>query len=566
MARAEIQTLDNAPPIAMATLVATFGISLLALALPLVLLQVFDRVIPNQATVTLDVLFLGLLIALVFDLGFKICRILILGAEGERYELDLTRRVIGRILGADPAAFEKGRAGTHIDRQDAIAALRDYHGGQARLLHIDLPFSLLFVAMIYLIGGWLVLVPLSCLLILLTFRVVLRRAQGPILGNRRTLTERRYSFLIEFLSQISTVKCFGMEEQMRRRYESLQDQAVEANRRLTVVTQFSQSFGAVFSQVAVAGMGLFGAYLVIEDRIGIAELAACMLLNGRTIQPMLKLLGVWAQVEAVDESRRQLRALFDLPQRATHSTTESLRGEITFDSVTVHRENRPLIENLDIHLPAGGCLAITGADGSRNAVLMQLLLAECEPSSGEVLIDGRQPSEWSGMRGQGGLVPIGRRPVIFDGTILENLTLFGGGCSSELALKVARDIGLEEDVHSLPLGYDTLIGNRGGMTRGWQQRICLVRALALEPKILLLDEPNTALDHRGDMAVLSALKALSGKTTLVIASRRPSWLAIADHVLDLSVRETDIAEWEADEAADQGGSEALGPPEMKRIA
>ncbi len=536
----------GAAPLGAAVLLGTLGISMLALALPLVLLQVFDRVIPNQSQTTLDVLFAGLLTVLVLDFVFKVCRIVILGFEGEQYELRLTREVIARILNADPNAFEKGRAGTHIDRQDAIGTLRDFFGGQARLLHIDLPFTLVFVGLIYLIGGWLALVPIGCMVALLVFRAVLKRLQAPVLSQRRILNERRYSFLIEFLSQIVTVKSLGMEESMRRRYELLQDQSVQANRELTTVTQFSQSFGAVFSQAAVAAMGLFGAYLTIRGHIGIAELAACMLLNGRTVQPMLKLLGVWVQVEAVDESRRQLGDLFEIPQRRRPRNASPLGGDIEFRNFSVSVRGSRLFQTLDLKLPAGGCLGVTGVDGSGKTMLLRCLMGEHAPDTGRALLSGRPAAQWAEARGHGGLVYVDSKPVIFEGTILQNLSLFGNVDAVDRAVKVARAIGLEDDIHTLPLGYDTPLRHRGGMTKGWLQRICLARAMALEPRILLLNEPNTALDHKGDTAILQALRELKGEATIVIASPRPSWLAIADETIELRKPEDAIAQWDAD--------------------
>ncbi|MGB3553422.1 MAG: ABC transporter transmembrane domain-containing protein [Jannaschia sp.] len=563
MSRFPDQIPDGAP-LGASVLIATLGISLLALALPLVLLQVFDRVIPNQAYTTLDVLFLGLLAVLVIDFVFKVCRVVILGSEGEKYERRLTRDVIGRILGADSAAFEQGRAGSHVDRQDAIATLRDFRSGQARLLHIDLPFTFVFVGMIYLIGGWLVLVPLGCMVTLVLFQAVLKRVQAPVLTERRVVNERRYSFLIEFLSQIVTVKSLGMEEQMKRRYELLQDQSVEANRRLTIVTQFSQSFGAVLSQAAVAAMALFGAYLAIAGRIGVAELAACMLLNGRSIQPMLKLLGVWVQVEAAGESRRQLGDLFALPQRPPVVPKVPLTGEIALAALSVRSHGSRPIHALDLYVPAGGCVGITGSDGSGKGVLLQVIMGERPPTSGSALLDGRPAAEWAEARGHRGLVHVDSEPVVFEGTILQNLSLFGGAEATDRAIAVSRAIGLEEDIHTLPLGYDTPIRTRDGMTRGWLQRIGLARALALEPRILLLNEPNTALDHRGDAAILAALKNLRGRTTLLIASPRPSWLALADQVVDLSADDAEVAAWDADLAGER--ALARRPEAPRRIA
>jgi ATP-binding cassette subfamily C protein LapB len=518
------------PRVGPSILAASVGINLLALALPLVLLQIFDRVIPFGSLDTLTVLSLGLLAALVLDLAFKLCRITLLGVAGEDYERALTRRVVAHVLGARTDDFARVRSGTHLDRQDAIAALRDAHAGSSRLLAIDLPFTLVFVAMIWLVGGALVVVPLGCFAVLIAVRWLMHRVQAPVLRQRRAVDERRYSFLGEFLSQIETVKAFGMEAQMLRRYEALQDNSVDAGRKLTLVTQASHAFGAVFSQAAIAAMGLFGAHLVITGRLGVGEMAACMLLNGRTIQPMLKTLGLWVQVEAVGESRRRLADLFATPQREPVEAPP-LDGALSLREVTLPDRDAAALPAISVELAPGGCLGVAGPDGSGKTALLGMLQGEIDAPG--VLIDGRPATEFAERRGRGGIVYLDRTPVIFEGTIRENLSLFGDADAFDRAAEIARRLGLEAEIHRLPDGYETRLGDGLGANLGRLQRIAIARALALEPRILILNQANTALDHHADAAVLCELQALWGDTTLVIASSRPSWLALADVTVDL---------------------------------
>ncbi len=536
------------PRLGLPVLLGSLGINTLALALPLVLLQIFDRVIPFQSHETLMVLFLGLLAALALDFVLKLCRLTIIGAEGETFERSLARRSVACMLGADPAAFEGARAGVHLDRDDAITALREFYAGQARLLKIDLPFTLGFVAMIYLIGGWLVLVPVACVCVLLVFRLILRSLQAPVLRARSSVDERRYSFLSELLFQIVTVKGYGMETQLLRRYEVLQAASAAASRRLMLVTQFSHAFGAVFSQAAVAAMGLAGAWLAIAGHIGTAELAACMLLNGRTVQPMLKMLGFWVQVETSGESRRKLLDLFETPQRPDCGFVRVI-GALVLDDVVVRHDARVLATGVCANVAPGGCLAITGADGTGKTTLMRMILGEIGDGAG-ITLDGRAPAAMAASRGHRGIVYVDRNPVIFEGTIRENLSLFGDADAIDRALAAAARIGLDEDICRLPHGYDTMLYGDATMTRGWLQRIAIARAFALEPRILILNDANTSLDHGADAAVLRELARLRGEVTLVLGTARPSWIALADRIVDLddqALRE--VALWKADRAA-----------------
>ena len=322
------------------------------------------------------------------------------------------------------------------------------------------------------------------------------------------------------------------------------------------MTQFSQAFGAVFSQAAVAGMGLFGSLMVIEGRIGVAELAACMLLNGRTVQPMLKMLGFWVQAETIETARRKLVDLFVVPTVPSAEAPDDLRGEIAIDGLSLERpDGRRYFAGIAAHVAPGRCLGITGPDGAGKAAILHALLGEVAPAAGRLSIDGRAPEDLSGLRGHHGIVYLDRDPVVFDGSLLENIALFGDGEAAARAIEASRRIGLEDEIHRLPRGYDTPLGAGSAtvLPRGVLQRICAARALALKPRILLFNEANTALDHEADRRLLEALQTLKGQTTLVLVSRRPSWLALADTLIDLGEAgsQPDAAgEWDEDRRRD----------------
>lgn len=188
----------------------------------------------------------------------------------------------------------------------AVSQLRDHYSGQSQTLALDLPFTLLFAVMIGLIGGPLDLVALTELAVVLIFTIVMKRTQWSLFSTRKSVDTPRYAFLAELLTNMATIKSNRMERQMTRRFEMLEDQTVDISQRLIRFSGLTQNFSAVFSQLTVASLGLFGAFLVINGTIGIAELAACMLLNGRIIQPLTKLMTLWVQSENVALSRAKL--------------------------------------------------------------------------------------------------------------------------------------------------------------------------------------------------------------------------------------------------------------------
>ncbi len=548
----------RAPRVDLSIVLASIAINTLALALPIALLQVFDRVVPNKSTETLTVLFLSLIIALGLDFILKICRIILLGQASERYEIRLSDQVFAQMLYADSHSFSDTKSGAHVDRIAAIGQLRDYFGGQGRLLAIDLPFTVVFLAMIALIGGPLVIVPLTGLAILLVVSQVFRRLQRPALDARQSIDSRRHSFIVETLGQAQSVKSLAVEAQMSRRFEMLQVQSSEATRRLSLVSGFSQTFGAVFGQLAVAALAGFGGYLVIKGQIGIAELAACMLLNGRTIQPILKILSLWVQVEGVRSAHKKLLEVQELKIAMPAIGSTDIKGHIKAENVGLEltATKRVLFENLSFEVRAGECIAIDGDDGSGKSSLLRILLGEQQPTRGSVRIDGIDPVQLVGARGPEQLSYVDRDPPTFNGTLLENLSMFGDKKARDRAIEAARTIGLETEINKLPLGFDTPVIPTSAefAANGLIQRIAIARVLARNPKILMFNEANTALDFGADSQLLSVLRRLRGKTTLILVSRRPSFIDLADTKINLTdyiPHAATMRAWEKDAEADR---------------
>ncbi|WP_298836773.1 ABC transporter transmembrane domain-containing protein [uncultured Roseobacter sp.] len=550
------------PRFGVSVIVSSLCINLLALALPLVVLQVFDRVIPFEAYETLTLLFMGLCVVAVLDFALKWARLVLLGHEGEKFELDLGDRFIKRSLDAEPSAYDQTSTGDHFERLNALAQLRDYYCGQGRLSAIDLPFSAIFVLMIALIGGWLVLVPLAGIAMLYLFKAVLQRAQAPVFGKRKTLDGRRYSFLIECLSQILTVKADTMEPQLLRRYEVLQNQSVDISERLIRLSGLSQSFGALFSQASVAAMGLFGAFLVIQGQIGIAELAACMLLNGRTVQPLLKMLSHWAQSESVESALSRIEEIGNLPQRSTEATeSPPLVGHLDFDHVTAFpgSDQKRAFSDITFDLSAGGILSIVGDEGAARDAFMRMILGEETPEEGRILIDGQPVRSFREARGPGGIAYLDQNPVVFSGTLLENISCFGEGDAIARSLEYSKQLGLEKTVHRMPMGYSTALGQTGEIVSSMalMQTIALVRALTLQPAILLINDATSAMDDGAVARVATCLEALRGQTTLVLASEHEQLTALAQQTVLLAGRkEQEFSLWDEDAEADAASAAA----------
>ncbi len=531
------------PPLGFSMHAATITINMLGLVLPLVMLQVFDRVIPNQALETLLVLVAGLSIAVFLDFTLKACRIVVATHIGEEFERDTTSAVVRRMFNAAPKAHSALTDTERFEATTTVAQLRDHFCGDGRLAFIDLPFAIIFVLSVAWIGGELALVLVASFAVLIIMSVLFRSKQRSVYADRKSIDDRRYSFFAEFLSKIHVVKSNCMETPMLRRYELLQDQSVAASKRLITVNGMSQAFNATMSQAIIGAVALTGGAMVINGSLGIAELAACTLLSGRAIQPMFKLTSLWIQGESATAAKQRCGELLTLPQRevAVHHIP---LGAVSFQDVGVKLKNRaaPLFQGVSFNCEPGECLALTGDDGAGKTTFLRLIMGEQSPSIGRAEIDGRPASDFLNARGKGGIAYLDQKPVVFEATIMQNLTLSRDPARAEEVIRWSESLGLSKAVNRLPKGYETLIGGKGAMPlpHGVLQLIALVRALSMSPKLLLFNEANTAMDSRTDSAALNAIRGIKGQTTVFLVSRRPSYVEIADKQINLMANEAKI--------------------------
>ncbi len=518
---------------------ATLALNVLSLGLPIVILQVYDRILPNQAVDTLFWLTTGLCVVLLLEWFFRMARAYVAGWAAAQYEHQASCRAIDRMLGANIGEFEKEAPGVYLDRVQAIDTLRDYYAGQARLWLVDLPFVVLFLGLFWFIGGALVIVPMALLGMLFGGALLVGDELKRALADRADVDHRRFSFVIEVLSGIHTAKLLAMEPLLQRRYERLQEQGASSTYRAVFFSNIAQSLGSLLSSMTMISVVLLGSVYVMTGALTIGGLAACTLLAGRTIQPLLRALGLWTQYQGIEVAQKRLDQLFKLAPEATNEATKApkLAGGISLRDVSFgyDAKQKPILSGLNLDVAPGEAIGISGDTGSGKSTLLMLIRGLLTPTSGVVELDGMDISEWDpySVRGQIGYLP--QRTVLFQGTILENLTMFGGPEAIEGGLAAARNLGLDDVVHRLPAGYATKVGDgaEDDLPPGIKQGIAIARVLAARPRIVLFDEANNAFDRKSDNLLKDALEQLCGETTLVLVSHRPSILALADRIYEL---------------------------------
>ncbi|MEJ6392124.1 ABC transporter transmembrane domain-containing protein [Gymnodinialimonas sp. 2305UL16-5] len=535
--------------------VASLTLNTLGLLMPIVLLQVFERVIPFQSGSTLMMLTLALVISAIFELALRICRSVLLSASAEDGALANHRQFLAKTLTADTAEYAKTPVAVHLERSAALGSLRDHASGNNQTLAIDLPFTAVFILFIGLIGGLLALVPILGLITVLAFSASIKLLQRDLFKGRKTLDERRYGFLSEVFGSMGVVKANAMEHQMTRRYERLEEQTVASSHRLIKFSGVTQNFGAIFSQLSVSALGLFGAYLVINSYIGVAELAACMMLNGRVMQPLLKLMTFWVQSESIATSKAKLNEINTIKQSHQRDDLDwSVTGEIQVSRVAAFRPNQHDIafNHVSCIVPPGSIAHIDCADNWSAATFFGYVSGQSTPDFGTLHIDGHPATAMLSKRGANGLITLEDTPSIFEGTLLDNLSAFGDAEQVARAKAFADKLGLGKRINRLPNGYNTMLDATSLFQKDEAncQLIALVRALTLRPRILLMNEPTAVLDAPERDALCTCLTGLSQRPTILVASPDPRFRKIADMTIDLRPQSVVAAmrDWTEDEA------------------
>ncbi len=508
-------------------------VNLLALAMPIMMLQTYDRILPHHGIGTLTLLVLGVITAVFLEMFLRIARSYLTSWSGAVFEHKTSCSAMEHILQSPMQRFEEQGSGTYLQKMASISRLRGFYSGQALLTIVDLPFIFIFLFLIYYIAGNLVFIPLGlfCAFSLLAWFVGYKL--------RQQVTEQdfsgkiRYNFIIETLSGIHTLKGLGLEKFFLRRNDRLQTRISSAHYQVALTNNIAMNCGMLFSQIMTVAVVSFGALKVIHGDMGTGGLAACVLLSGRIMQPVQRALSLWTRFQSFFIDRKELQDIFNLPT-TTYSDTKQIKqpvGHVIFRNVSFHYEPESpmLLRDLDLELRPGDSLAISGSAGSGKTTILHMITGLIKPSKGEVLVDGANPHlvKPAILSAHVGYLP--EKGTIFYGTIRENLTFFNTA-NEEDAMVAAKFLGIDDAVAVLPAGYETQLTDNvtDPIPPGLKQRIAIARVLANKPRIILFDNADRGLDKHGYNLMFSLLGRLRPRTVMIIISDDRNILRLAD--------------------------------------
>lgn len=518
---------------------AALLINVLGLAVPIFVMNVYDRVLPNQSQPTLWALTTGVAIALTFEMLLRQLRASLVDQAGAQVEMVATARLFRQALSL-PMSQRLQSPGALVSQIREFETVRDFFGSSSIVAFVDLLFIGIMVAVLYALVGPVATVVLGALGLVLLLTALLQWPLGRATRVTQAQATRRQIVLAESLGAIETVKAASAEGIMQRRFE----EAITASVRASLWTRFWAALNinllALVQQMVSVIVVVWGVFLAMEGQITVGGIIAASMLSGRALAPLSNIAMVMARAQAALASMSGLNDLMRRPAEndGRHLGNAPIDGSLAFEAVSFTYPEAPMpsLQDVSFKIAAGERVGLLGRIGSGKSTLLKLADGLWHPTSGTILVGGREVRSMEAADLRGAVALFGQDIELFTGTLLDNIVV-GARDISEAAIAEACSIsGVDDFASQNPMGLRMPVGERGrALSGGQRQAVALARTLLRKPRILILDEPSSALDNASEAELVRKLKAwvAENRVTLLVSSQRMALLELCDRLLVL---------------------------------
>lgn len=527
-------------PLYSEVLLASLLVNIFALVIPLFTMNVYDRVVPNHAIDTMWVLASGVAVVFIFDMLLKTLRSYFIDVANKHSDLELSATIFQQVLGLSMANRPKS-VGSLANTVQSFEVFRDFITSSTMTVLVDLPFVCIFLFVIYLIGGNLVWVPFIVVPVIFVIGLML---QWPLIR----LTRKAYQYssekqatLFESLSAIETVKTTGAESILQSRWERIISEASKNSMHLRFVSNTSISITNLAQQIATIAVVIVGVYKISEGELTTGALIACTILTGRALAPMAQVSTLFTRyfqsVNALESLNKIMQLETDVNEETRFLHRPTLKGDVEFRQVSFHYQDEEInaIDNINFKIKVGERVAIIGRVGSGKSTIGKLILKLYTPSEGTILLDGTDYKQINpdDLRQQIGYVP--QDVVLFYGSVRDNICVGAPFIHDDYLLKAAKIAGVTQFTNNHPKGFDRQVGEKGAeLSGGQRQAIAVARSLIMNPNILLLDEPTSAMDDNNERQIKKHLHDyLTENHTLILITHKISMLELVNRIIVL---------------------------------
>lgn len=530
-------TLAKSWPIYRDVIIASLLINLIALAAPLYTRNVYDRVVPNNAMDTLWTFTVGVVVAYVFSFILRMVRAYFLDIAGKKSDVMLSAMLFEKVQASELSARPKS-TGTMAKQLGDFDSIRDVITSGSMALMIDLPFTIIFLIFIYLIGGPIVWVPIVAMTLILAFSLYAKAAMKYTVSQTYQASGEKNGLLIETLNAPEAVKAYNMQSRNQKKWEDATGNIAGWNIKTKFLSTAVGSFSSLVQQLASVGSVVLGVYLIRDGNLTMGGLIAISMLLSRTISPMQQLASLNTRIHGAKSAFESLNQLMENPveidKDKTYLQKEHIDGAFEFQSVNFAYPDAPImsLHEVTFKINPGDRIGVLGRIGSGKSTIGKLLMRFYLPTEGEIFVDGKNLNQISPytLRQNIGYVP--QHVQLFFGSVKENIMMGASYVDDARVQLVAEMAGVTEFTDRHPMGLDMPVGEMGqNLSGGQRQLVALARALLLFPKILILDEPSSGMDMTTEKLLKGRLKDIMKDRTVIIATHRPSLLELVDKLM-----------------------------------
>ena len=524
-------------------ILATFIINFLALVSSLYVMNVYDRVIPNQAYETLWVLSIGVMLAILFEFLAKMIRGHLTDIAGKKADLIISSAIFRRMM-ALRLADRPASAGSYANNLREFESVREFMTSASLLVLVDLPFLLLFITVIFIVGGKLAIVPAIIIPIVIIVGFIVQRPLSRYINESMKESSQRQGLAVEALEGIETLKTNNATGWAQQRWDTYTAKTSASSIKVKDTANFMINFSVAMQQLNTVFLVLFGTYLIhnenTAERITMGALIAAVILSGRALSPLAQVAGLATRFQQAKLALEGLNNIIERPiervPERKYISPSNIQGNITFENTCFQyqEDGKPAVSNLNLQIRAGEKIGILGRIGSGKSTMLKLASGLYDGSTGNVMLDNidMRQIDPNFLRSQ--ILLLGQSPRLFLGTLRENMDLArsDGYSSDQELLEALQRFGLDKIIRSHPKGLDMPLGEDGlGLSGGQKQIIALARMTLRNPRIVLLDEPTTGLDQATERISLQAISQWAQDKTLLVVTHRPQVLQIVNRII-----------------------------------
>jgi len=518
------------PSVTILAVIASICAHILSLAVPLALLQTYDRILPNEAYSTTLVLAIGVSIAILLEAVLHYGRAVLFANVGAVFESRASLALLDHLMRANGKAVHALGTPAISEALRAVGQVRDFWSGNAAAALHELPFVIVYIGLIAYIAAWLALIPLTLTLVALVAALLISRRAAQALSDVEAAEKQRRELAWGIFGGIVEVKAMAAETMLTRRYGETVARSMDASARAEDLMALIRENGSLLAQISTIGVLTAGAFMVIAGQLTTGGLAACTLLAGRSILPAMGTFAYLSRLGYHDEAERKIDDVLSLPLAPLWTGRD---GERIFHGGTIELSGEA-IEGGSVTIPQGSFVHVEASD-SLTATAALDAIAQIDDSLGlSVKFDGLPGTAYDHQSLRHAIATASAYPELIRGSLLDNLTLFSPQYNSD-AIRLTQRLGLDSFIDGLRQGFMTQVGPVGAeiVSPGIAVRIGLIRALVRRPAILCLDEVGGTLDLDGMRRLVEILEGLKGHVTIFVVSSNPDLLRLADQTISV---------------------------------